>query len=131
MTISLSQEDYEALVALAQRGVREPDGSINQQEAVVLDTFLQNVERLNGIKRYSLWVQWTDPTAPLPPGIRFPETWPPHLRQRIQFISRSISKTDVLNLVNQRTPNALDILVTPDPAALLGWTDVRTYFTQP
>jgi hypothetical protein len=130
-TFTLDQESYEALIAFAQRGVaRNRDGSINQTQALALDGLLKYIERQNSITRHSLWVQWQDPTAPLPPGVRFPQTWPPELRQFIQFISRPITQNDVLSMVAQRTPNAVTILVTPDPAALLGWTPVAEYFAQ-
>jgi hypothetical protein len=126
--LTLSQEFYEALVALARRGTRRHDGSIDQNAAVNLDSFLRSIEKANGITRYSLHVQWQDPTAPLPPGTNFPETWPPSLRYHIEFISRPVAQTDVLTVVAQRTPNATNILVTPDPAGLLGWTPVASYF---
>ena len=130
-TFTLSQEQYEALISLAQRGTYNSDGSIGQQKMMVLEAFLKDIEKANGVTRYSLWVRWQDPTAPLPPGVRFPLTWPPPLQQFIQFVSRPISKTDVLMLVSQRTPNALNIFVTPDPAGLLGWSKVNEFFTQP
>jgi hypothetical protein len=128
---TLDQESYEALIALAQRGTYKPDGTIDQQQAMVLDTFLQSIEKANGITRYSLWVRWMDPTAPLPPGVNFPKVWPVSLQYLLQFISRPVSKTDVLALVAQKTPNAMTVMVTPDPAALLGWTALDAFFTQP
>jgi hypothetical protein len=131
MDITLSQEQYEALVALAQRSTVDPDGSLNQERSLTLQRFLTDLEKANGITRYSLWVRWQDPTAPLPPGVRFPATWPPELQYFIQFITRPIAKTDVLSMVKERTPNALNILVTPDPAGLVGWCKIDDFFTQP
>lgn len=130
-TFSLSQEQYEALLALAQRGTLNPDGTVNQQQAIVLDAFLVDIEKANGITRYSLWVRWQDPNAPLPPGTNFPSVWPPYLQTFIQFISRPISKTDVMDFVKQKAPKAVNIMVTPDPAGLLGWSKVEEYFVQP
>jgi hypothetical protein len=132
MNITLSLEQYEALLALAQQGTRSHDGTIDQQKAVVLDEALRDIESSNGIKRYSLWIRWQDPTAPLPPGqTNFPKSWPPNLEYFLQFISRPISKTDVLAIVSQKTPNAVNVMVTPDPAALLGWTPINSFFVQP
>lgn len=131
MTLTLSQEQYEALIALAQRSTVDPDGSLNQDRALALQAFLADIEKTNSIKRYALWVRWQDPTAPLPPGVRFPATWPPELQYFIQFISRPVAKADVLSVVAARTPNALNILVTPDPAGLVGWTKVNDFFVQP
>jgi hypothetical protein len=131
MDITLSQEQYEALIALAQRSTVDPDGSMNQERSLVLQRFLVDVEKTNKIVRHSLWVRWQDPTAPLPPGVRFPTTWPPELQYYIQFITRPVAKSDVLAVVAARTANALNVMVTPDPAALLGWTKVNDYFVQP
>lgn len=125
MAFTLSQEQYEALISLAQKGVKD------QSQAVALEQLLQSIEKENGITRYSLWVQWQNPLQPLPPGVRFPQTWPPELREFIQFLSRPINKADVLGLVAQKCPNAINIFVTPDPGALLGWTDVDDYFVMP
>lgn len=129
-TFTLSQEEYEALIALARRGTRGRDGRIDQNAAVQLESFLKQIEEENGITRYALWIQWQDPTAPLPPGTNFPETWPPNLRYYLEFISRPIAESDVLAVVNPRTPNAQNIMVTPDPAGLLGWTPIANFFVQ-
>ena len=114
--LTITQEEYEALVSLAQRGTTNPDGSIDQERALNLNAFLRNIEKVNNIKRYSLWVRWQDPTAPLPAGIRFPTTWPPELQYFIQFLSRPVGKADAMKVVNDRTPNAVNIMVTSDPA---------------
>ena len=130
-TFTLTQEQYEALISLAQAGTRRHDGCVDQQKAMVLDAFLKDLETTNGIVRSSLWMPWQDPKTPLPPRVSFPETWPPELRYFLQFISRPIAKTDVLAVVSQRTASAVNILVTPDPAALVGWTTIDDYFVQP
>jgi hypothetical protein len=127
-TFTLSQEEYEALIALARRGTFDSRGCVDQLKALQLDSFLKQIEKENNIKRYALWIQWQDPTAPLPPGADFPETWPPNLRYYLEFISRPIAQSDVLAVVNARTPNAQNIMVTPDPAALLGWTPIANFF---
>jgi hypothetical protein len=130
-TFTLTQEEYEALIALARRGTWDRDPIRQQQRAVQLDSFLRQIEKENGITRYGLYIQWQDPTAPLPPGTNFPETWPPNLRYYLEFISRPIMQADVMAVVNARTPNAQNILVTPDPAALLGWTPIAQFFVGP
>lgn len=131
MPFTLSTEQYEALISLAQRSTVNPDGSVNQQQAVVLQNFLNSIEAANNITRSSLWIRWQDPTAPLPPGVNFPVSWPPTLQFFLQFISRPIARADVQAVVNQRTVNAMNIMVTPDPAALVGWSTLDGYFTQP
>lgn len=130
-TFTLTQEQYEALISLAQQGTRGHDGRVDQQKALVLQAFLADIEKANGITRSSLWIQWQDSKTPLPARTSFPEVWPPELRYFLQFVSRPICKTDVLAVVSQRTASAVNILVTPDPAALVGWTAIDDYFVQP
>lgn len=130
-TFTLSQEQYESLIALAQASTVNPDGSINQDKALVLDAALRDIESANGVTRYSLFIRWQDPLAPLPPGVNFPATWPPTLQFFLQLVTRPISKADVLTVVQQRTPKALNVMVTPDPAGLVGWTQIDAYFVQP
>lgn len=127
-TISLSLEQYEALIALARRSTVNADGSIDQQQAMVLTAFLNQIEKDNDITRYTLVIRWQDPTAPLPAGVRFPETWPPSLQYFLQLLSRPITKGDVLTVVEARTPSATNIMVTRDPAGLVGWTKLDDYF---
>jgi hypothetical protein len=130
-SISLSLEEYEALISLAQQSTLNPDGSLNQTKAAQLAAFLAQIERENNITRYSLWVRWQDPNAPLPPGIRFPETWPPNLQRFIQFLTRPIAQSDVMQAVTAMTANPQNIMVTPDPAGLVGWTQLAAYFVNP
>ena len=129
-TFNLTQEQYTALIALAQRSTWLPDGSVNVAKAQELQNYLKEIEEANGITRYSLWIRWQDPTAPLPPGWKsnFPKTWPPNLQFFLQLISRPLCKNDVLTVVNARTPKAVNIMVTLDPAALVGWTQLNVYF---
>lgn len=129
-TFNLTQQNYEALIALAQRSTVCPDGSIDQAKAQELQQYLEEIESENGIVRSSLWIRWQDPAAPLPPGWKsnFPQTWPPNLQFFLQLVSRKITKADVLLVVSKNTPNAVNIMVTPDPAALVGWTQLAVYF---
>lgn len=124
-SITLNLEQYEALIALAKQG------SPSQQQQAVLNQFLQEIEQDNGITRYSLYIRWQDPNAPLPPGVRFPETWPPNLEFFLQLLTRPICLNDVMQVVNSRTTNAQNIMVTPDPAGLVGWTQLSNYFVNP
>jgi len=128
--LTLTQQNYEALIALAQRSTVQPDGSIDQTKAQELQGYLREIEKANGITRYSLWIRWQDPSTPLPPGWKanFPKTWPPNLQFFLQLISRPLCKNDVLTVVNARTPKAVNIMVTSDLVALVGWTQLDVYF---
>lgn len=124
MDITLSQEEYEALIALARRGT-----SGDSQKTVELDVWLHRIERNNGIVRHFLMVQWQEASAPLPQGTRFPEVWPQKLRKTIEFISRPIAKADVEAVLEKYASEPVEVLVTPDPNGLLGWTPIDSYFT--
>jgi hypothetical protein len=101
----------------------------NPQQMVTLDQWLRQIESKNGIARYFLWIQWQEKSAPLPQGARFPEIWPAKLRRSIEFVSRPIAKADVELTLNTYANDPIEVLVTPDPNALLGWTPLNDYFT--
>jgi hypothetical protein len=121
--ISLEQQDYEALVALAREGVKSDPESVRK-----LESFLRLIEQGNGIHRYFLWVQWQEANQPLPPSTDFPEKWPPELRASIELVTRPIAKVDVEKLLAQRARKPVSVLVTPDPAGIVGWTELNAYF---
>lgn len=123
MSFTLDQEQYEALISLARKGVGG-----DPLELTRLDRFLRSIEKANGITRSFLWVQWQELSAPLPPGTKFPEVWPPELRKAIELISRPIAKADVLQVLEKYASEPMTVLVTKDPAALVGWTPINTFF---
>lgn len=118
----LTLEQYEALIALARRGATTNDDQHH------LNTFLKSIEQSNGIVRYSLWIQWQEMSQPLPPSTKFPSVWPPNMRFFLENITRPIAKTDVLTVVANKANKPTNILVTPDPTGLVGWTPVDLYF---
>jgi hypothetical protein len=120
--LQLAQQDYEALIALARKGAATPD------EKRRLDTYLISLEQSNGITRYGLWVQWQEQDQPVPPKARFPETWPPNMRYYLELISRPIARCDVDAVIKQQARNPINVLVTKDPGAVVGWTQVDQFF---
>lgn len=128
MNFTLTQEDYEALVALAREGTNDKEGSPLPEKSRRLDEFLRSVEKKNGVKRDAVWVQWQELDAALPPGTDFPRKWPPELRVYIEFISRKVSRADVDQMLNARAKKPTSVLVTKDPAAQLGWTPIDDFF---
>jgi len=123
-TFTLDQEQYEALIAFARQGTSTPD------QARSLNNFLEQIEKANGIKRYKLWVQWQEADQPLPPTTEFPLKWPPELRYYIELISRPINKNDVQEVLKAKARKPVNVLVTPDPGATLGWASIDDYFLQ-
>lgn len=121
--ITLTAEQYTALVALARRGTR------TQDEVVRLEEFLHELERANGVQRYLLWVQWQEKEAPLPAGTRFPEEWPAKQRYRIERLDRPIARVDVDKSLRANAKKPMNVLVTQDPAGVVGWTEYDVYFS--
>jgi hypothetical protein len=120
---TLTQEEYEALITLARLGAVEPDDSRR------LDSFLRGIEKRNGFTRSSLWVQWQEADQALPPTADFPDKWPPEMRFYIEMVTRPIARSDVDQVLQARARKPVNVLVTPDPGALVGWTEVAKYFT--
>ncbi len=126
--ISLNQEEYEALVALARQGTLDAQGQVLPEKARSLASYLVMLEKKSGITRYALWVQWQEMDAPLPPGVNFPSKWPPELREHMALTSRPITRTDVITVLQNRARNPTNVLVTKDPGATVGWAELDKFF---
>jgi hypothetical protein len=121
-TFSLTQEEYEALVALARKGTQ------SEGENLRLDKFLKSIEKQNGIERDAVWVQWQEMDSALPPTTSFPAVWPPEMRRYIELVSRKVAKADVDAVLVAQARNPTSVLVTKDPDATVGWTPVDDFF---
>lgn len=124
MDLTVTLEEYEALITLARAGATTPE----KQRA--LETWLKYIEKRSNIVRSILWVQWQEADTPLPPNTAFPEKWPPEMRHLIQLMTRPISKLDVEVVLRQKARKPVTVLVTPDPAGVLGWTPLEDFFVQ-
>ena len=124
MNFSLTEEQYEALIALARRG------ATTAAQTRSLESFLGLIESQNGIVRHKLWIQWQEADSELPASAKFPEKWPPELRHYVELISRPITKDDVAEVLRLYARKPVTVLVSPDPAALVGWTTVESFFPQ-
>jgi hypothetical protein len=123
-TFTLTQEQYEALIAYARAGVT------TDSESLVLDSFLKSIEKASGITRSLVWVQWQEQDQPLPPTTSFPAVWPPELRFRLELVSRPVAKVDVTKMLSTHARKPVSVLCTRDPAGLVGWTKLEEFFTQ-
>jgi hypothetical protein len=126
--LQLEQGEYETLIEFARQGTLNSDGTVNQDKALGLDSWLRMIEQKNGITRSFVWVQWQEQDAPLPRGVNFPKKWPPELRAAVALVSRPIAKSDVTSMLNVRAKKLTSVLVTRDPAALVGWTELDEFF---
>ena len=130
-TFNLQQDQYEALIELARRGTYDARGQVIPEVSRQLDVWLRLIEEQNGITRSSLWIQWQEVDSPVPPTASFPRVWPPELRYFLQLLTRPICRADVEQVVNQKARNPVNILVTPDAGAEVGWCTLDQYFLQP
>jgi len=121
--VTLTKEQYEALVFLARKGV------VSVEAKHALDAFLRDIDRGNGIVRYTLRIRWQEAHKPLPPAVSFPREWPPVQESALERIDRPIAKVDVLEEVNKKASNPVGILVTKDVAGVVGWAKLDDFFT--
>ncbi len=126
--LALTQSEYETLIAFARKGTLEADGTINQDRAQGLESWLRGIEQKNGITRNFVLVQWQEQDAPLPPGVNFPTKWPPEMRTSISLISRAIARADVDAVLKAKAKKPTSVLVTRDPAGQVGWTALDEFF---
>lgn len=123
LQFTLTQQQYEALVALAREGTAsDPDKSRR------LDEFLKSIEKANGVLRDAVWVRWQEMDEPLPPTARFPETWPPEKQWYIELITRRVAKVDVEEVLRVRARNPINVMCTRDPGARVGWAELDAFF---
>lgn len=127
-TFTLTQQEYEALIALARDGTKDADGNVLSEKALQLDEFLKSIEKNNGVTRDGLWVQWQELDQPLPPTTNFPEKWPPEMRFYIELVTRRVARVDVEEVLAARARKPHNVLVTRDPGARVGWTTLDDYF---
>lgn len=125
MNFTLTQEQYEALVAFARKGA-ENEG---QKAVTSLEAWLRLIEAANNITRSFVMVQWEDPDKALPPGTEFPEKWPPELRDSIELVTRPVARADVDELLASKAGTPMQVLCTRDPAGIVGWTAIDDFFT--
>ncbi len=121
-TVTLSMQELETFMSLARANIT--DG----EQLRKIDEFLKVIEKKNGINRDSIWVQWQEMDEALPPGTRFPETWPPDKRWRIELMTRRVAKVDVEKVLEHRARLPVNVLVTRDPGARYGWTPLDQFF---
>lgn len=127
LEFTLTQQEYEALIALAREGTKGADGQVNQDKAVGLERFLRSIEERNGVQRDMVWLQWQELDEPLPAGTRFPEQWPPEKRVYVEQVTRPIAKADLQEVLDANAKNPTSVMFTRDPGATYGWTEFDQY----
>lgn len=121
--MQLTLEEYESLVALSRKAFQGNAGQVAE-----LEQWLREIEKKNGIYRDFVLVQWQELSAPLPPGTKFPDIWPPKLRKAIELVTRRIARVDVDEVLRRYASEPHTVLVTRDPNGLVGWTKLDDFF---
>lgn len=121
MDITLTLEEYQALIFFVR-------ASADTDKKRQVQAMLAEAEIRNGVSRHMLVVQWQEAGYALPPNARFPDVWPPELRVTVERTDRPLCKADIEAVLQSRARRPLSILVTTDPAGLLGWTSIDDYF---
>lgn len=116
--IQLTEDEYTALVALARTG------AATGNRVPELELFLKSIEKKNAITRYFLVVRWQEADQREQPMTRFPTVWPPERQQVIERIDRPIARVDVEQVLAMYASNPITPMVTTDPSAQLGWTEL-------
>lgn len=125
MQFSLSQEEYEALIALARAGATA-SGDPNKSRQ--LETWLRLIEKNNGVTRDLVVVIWQELNAPLPQGTFFPTVWPPNLKRTVELTTRRVARADIDKVLEVHAKNPTSIMCTRDPEGVLGLTPIDDFF---
>jgi len=120
---TLNQEQYESLIAMARIGAGG-----DQRKLTELEAWLRLIEEQNGVTRDFVLVQWQELGQSLQAGQSFPANYPEELRRSIELVTRAVAKVDVDAVIDQYANDPTNVLVTRDPAGLVGWTPVDDFF---
>jgi hypothetical protein len=118
----MSDEEYSALIFLSKKYITDAE------ELRRVDSYHRSIETKNGIVRYLLRVRWQELEAPLPPMASFPRVWPPELDLTIEKVAIPIARYDVEQALKQKASKPFNVMVTKDPAGIVGWTKIDDYF---
>jgi hypothetical protein len=127
MNFTLTQEEYESLIALSRAGA-QASGDPNKSRQ--LETWLRLIEKRNGVTRDLVVVIWQELNAPLPTGTFFPTTWPPNLKRTVELTTRRVSRSDIDKVLEVHASNPISVLCTHDPEGVLGLIPIDDFFIQ-
>lgn len=154
MELTITEQQYEALVHLAREGARlkcfleaaegnpkyaalvagaRAYSAASVGSVLALEEFLKEMELQNGIVRRFLAIRWQETAAPLPPRVagratRWPDNWPPELDGTIERIGAPITKREVGDWIQNHAKRPSVVMVTSDPARRVGWSSLESFF---
>ena len=124
MNFTLTQEQYESLIAMARKGIPASDAAAGRR----FTEWLKLIEKANGIERDVVTVLWQELDQPLPPGVMFPTTWPPTLKYTVELVTRRVARADIDAVLEERAKNPTSVLCTKDPDGIYGLTPIDAFF---
>lgn len=117
MALTITRTQYESLLAAA-RG----DSLVN------VDQLQDAVDAANSIRRYQLLIRWQEVGGST--ARRFSildgSNWPPS-QEFLLIQDRAIAREDVDEVLRTQATNPVDVLVTTDPAGVVGLTELNAY----
>lgn len=115
MNLTLTRSQYDALIEAG------------------LDADTEEIYRLrriidgdNNITRYILQIRWQDVGGQPPPRIELGKGWPQAQTYKLEM-ERPIERADVDTVLQQVAVNPVDVQVTADPEANVGWFLLNDY----
>lgn len=102
----------------------------SQEHAVRFAELVAKINQRNELNFCTLWVQWTERGQPLPIEASFPMRWPAEWRYRLDLFNRTPTRRDVVEILSRQASRPVDVLVTYDPAALVGWSRLDVLFPE-
>lgn len=120
--VLLTQDQFTTLVSLARRNIASSD------DLRKLNVFIDSILKKNNIKHFLLWVRWKNAGELLPVTLNFPKVYPPTLEFCLESFERPISRSDVQEMLDKQGKTTIEVIVTTDPAKLVGWTRIDDYF---
>lgn len=115
MPITMSRAEYDALIAA---GLAADTTEIERLQAIIDET--------NSITRYRLQIRWQDIGGTRPTHIELGLGWPTDQSFLLE-LERPIERADVDTVTSTQAQNPVSIMVTRDPAGVVGWTLVGDY----
>lgn len=117
MTISMSQDQYQALLDFAFDRRSDTDALTNLQR--VVDT-------ANGVQRFFLYIRWMDRGGSPPSRIEIGRGWPSAQEFKLR-LDRPITREDVNDVLNKQAKNPVYPTVTSDENGVVGWTELDVW----
>jgi hypothetical protein len=117
MPISMSRDQYETLLAYANRHRDDAEGLADLQ---------RSIDATNGVRRYSLFVRWMEQGGSAPSRISIGRGWPP-TQQFLLTLDRPIERADVDTVLDTQARRPVYVTVTKDVNGVVGWTELELW----